>query len=98
VGYADVFKCELHGKMAAPKLFNSSNTTEVKAVKNEAKLLASLRHPNVVQFVGYAVNKNEHYIIAELMSKDLRMYLKENVTASSCRYNATDSGGNEILA
>ncbi|CAK9256630.1 unnamed protein product [Sphagnum jensenii] len=83
VGYADVeFKCELHGEMAAPKLFNTSNTTEVKAVKNEAKLLASLRHPNVVQFVGYAVNKNEHYIITELMSKDLRMYLKENVPLS----------------
>jgi serine/threonine protein kinase len=81
-GYACVFKCELHGEMAAAKLFKTSNTIEVEAVKNEAKLLASLRHPNVVKFVGYAVKENQHYIITELMSKDLRMYLKENVPLS----------------
>jgi serine/threonine protein kinase len=81
-GYGCVFKCELHGEMAAAKLFSTSNPIEVKAVKNEAKLLASLRHPNVVQFVGYAVKENEHYIITELMSKDLRMYLKENFPLS----------------
>jgi serine/threonine protein kinase len=81
-GYACVFKCQLHGESAAAKLFNTSNIIEVKAVKNEAKLLASLRHPNVVQFVGYAVKESQHYIITELMSKDLRMYLKENVPLS----------------
>ncbi len=81
-GYACVFKCQLHGEMAAAKLFYTSNTIEVKTVKNKAKLLASLEHPNVVQFVGYAVNENQHYIITELMSKDLRMYLKENVPLS----------------
>jgi len=77
-GYAPVFKCQLHGEMAAAKLFRPSKTVEVKAVENEAKLLASLRHPNVVQFIGYAVKENQHYIITELMSKDLQMYLKEN--------------------
>jgi serine/threonine protein kinase len=76
-GYACVFKCQLHGKMAAAKLFAPSKTS-VKAVKNEAKLLASLEHPNVVQFIGYAVKEKQHYIITELMSKDLRMYLEEN--------------------
>jgi len=81
-GYACVFKCQLHGEMAPAKLFNTSNTIEVKAVKNEAKLLASLEHPNVVQFVRYAVKENQHYIITELMNKDLRMYLKENVPLS----------------
>jgi serine/threonine protein kinase len=80
--YACVFTCQLHGEMAASKLFNTSNTIEDKAVKNEAKLLASLEHPNVVQFIGYAVKENQHYIITELMSKDLRMYLKENVPLS----------------
>ncbi|CAM6064240.1 unnamed protein product [Sphagnum tenellum] len=95
-GYACVFKCQLHGEMAAAKLFNTSNTIEVKAVKNKAKLLASLEHPNVVQFVGYAVKENQHYIITELMSKDLQMYRKENVPLSLPL--AVDSGGNEILA
>ncbi|CAM6018529.1 unnamed protein product [Sphagnum balticum] len=51
-GYAPVVKCQFHGEVAAAKLFNTSNTIEAKAVKNEAKLLASLRHPNVVQFIG----------------------------------------------
>jgi serine/threonine protein kinase len=82
-GYACVFKCQLHGEMAAAKLFCPSKTVEVKAVQNEAKLLASLRHPNVVQFKGYAVKENQHYIITELMNqKDLRMYLNENFPLS----------------
>jgi serine/threonine protein kinase len=78
-GYADVFKCDLHGEMAAAKLVKTSDTNKVKAVKNEAKLLASLQHPNVVQFLGYTVNEEEHYIITELMIKDLWMFLEENV-------------------
>jgi len=81
-GYACVYKCKVSGKMAAAKMFALSKTSEVEAVKNEAKLLASLEHPNVVQFVGYAVKEKQHYIITELMSKDLRMYLKENVPLS----------------
>ncbi len=81
-GFACVFKCQLHGEMAAANLFTTSKTIEVKAVKNEAKLLASLRHPNVVQFIGYAVKERQHYIITELMSKNLQMYLKENVPLS----------------
>jgi len=81
-GYAWVFKCKVSGKIAAAKLFAPSKTSEVEAVKNEAELLASLRHPNVVQFVGYAVKEKQHYIITELMSKDLRMYLNENFPLS----------------
>ncbi|CAK9256668.1 unnamed protein product [Sphagnum jensenii] len=79
-GYAPVFKCELHGEMAAAKLFRISRIAEVEVVKNEANLQARLQHPNVVRFIGYAVRGREHIIVTELMSKDLRMYLDENTS------------------
>jgi serine/threonine protein kinase len=79
-GYAPVFKCQYHGEMAAAKLFLISKIAEVEAVKNEANLQARLQHPNVVQFIGYAVRGREHIIVTELMSKDLRMYLDENTS------------------
>jgi len=84
-GYAPVFKCEYHGEMAAAKMFLISKIDEVEAVKNEANLQARLQHPNVVQFIGYAVRGREHLIVTELMSKDLRMYLDENTSEGQAR-------------
>jgi serine/threonine protein kinase len=57
----------------------------VSEVKKEADLLARLRHPNVIQFVGYVVKGSEHVIVSELMSMDLRRYLDENVHEDQSR-------------
>jgi serine/threonine protein kinase len=81
-GYAPVFKCQYHVEMVAAKMICISKIDEVKVVENEANLQARLQHPNVVQFIGYAVRGSQHLIVTELMSKDLRMYLKENVPLS----------------
>jgi serine/threonine protein kinase len=77
--FGSVFKCQCRGEIAAVKIFLTSNITEVKAVENEVNLLARLQHPNVVRFIGYAFKGREHFIVAELMSMDLRRYLEENV-------------------
>jgi len=79
-GYAPVLKCQYHGEMAAVKILHISKIDKVKAVQNEANLQARLQHPNVVRFIGYAVRGREHLIVTELMSKDLRMYLDENIS------------------
>ncbi len=70
-----VFECRFHGQMAAAKI--TYDLAEV-----EAKLQTRLRHPNVVQFIGYAVKQNQYIIVMELMEMDLRRYLEENVHES----------------
>ncbi|KAH8949079.1 hypothetical protein BDL97_10G011700 [Sphagnum fallax] len=79
-GYAPVFKCKYHGEMAAAKMFCISKIDDVKRVENEASLQPMLQHPNVVQFIGYAVRGTQHLILTELMSKDLRLYRDENIS------------------
>ncbi|CAK9256645.1 unnamed protein product [Sphagnum jensenii] len=74
---------------AAAKVFTASSSSVIKAVENEANLQARLRHPNVVQFIGYAVKGSQHIIVTELMTMDLRRYLDENLRGL-CR------GGNAV--
>jgi serine/threonine protein kinase len=47
------------------------------AAEKEARLFSKLRHPNVVQFIGYGVKERQPVILSELMSTDLRRYLDE---------------------
>jgi hypothetical protein len=77
--FGSVFKCQFLGVKAAAKVFTTSSSSVIKAVENEANLQARLRHPNVVQFIGYAVKGSQHIIVAELMTMDLRRYLDESV-------------------
>jgi serine/threonine protein kinase len=73
-----VFKCKFLGVLAAAKVFDGTHTQLVKAVEAEAKIFASLQHPNVVRFIGYAIKgTTQHILVSELMSMDLFKYLKE---------------------
>ncbi|CAM6012356.1 unnamed protein product [Sphagnum balticum] len=73
-----VFKCKFLGVLAAAKVFDGTDTQLVKAVEAEAKIFASLQHPNVVRFIGYAIKgTTQHILVSELMSMDLFKYLKE---------------------
>ncbi|KAH8949046.1 hypothetical protein BDL97_10G009600 [Sphagnum fallax] len=88
--FASVFKCEFLGVKAAAKVFRTSSSTTprstwVAAVQREAELQARLRHPNVVQFIGYAASEKQHIIVSELMSKNLRNYLDENILEGQTR-------------
>jgi hypothetical protein len=72
--FATVYKCRFLGVMAAAKVFHT-NCIDMQAVEKEAKLFSELRHPNVVQFIGYGVKGYQSVIVSELMSKDLWTYL-----------------------
>jgi hypothetical protein len=71
-----VFKCKFLGVMAAAKVFQT-NSINKEAAEEEASLFSKLRHPNVVQFIGYGVKESQPVIVSELMSQDLRSYLDE---------------------
>jgi hypothetical protein len=64
--YAKMCGCEFIGVTAVAK-----ECIIVEIVEIEAKLLARLQHPNVVNFIGLGG------IVLELMSKDLKGYLNE---------------------
>jgi len=83
--FGAVFKSQFLGEKAAAKVFTASRPTQVNTVQKEAKLQASLQHPNVVQFIGYAATESQHIIVSELMSKDLRSYLDETVHTGQTR-------------
>jgi hypothetical protein len=75
-GGGKVLACEFLGLAAAAKVF-LADRSNAKVVETEAQLFASLRHPNVVRFIAYVVDKGQHVIVSELMQMDLRKYLDE---------------------
>jgi hypothetical protein len=100
-GFACVFKCQLHGEMAAANLFTTSKTIEVKAVKNEAKTTSKLATPkcgSIHRVCSQGKAALHYYRAHEQKPADVSQGECSTVTASSCRYNATNSRGNEILA
>ncbi|KAF1317288.1 Tkl/drk protein kinase, partial [Globisporangium splendens] len=81
--YGEVWICQYDGQQIAVKrLLQSKQHTfeEVREFTNEIQLSASLRHPNIVEFVGVAWNSLENLVMAVeyLPSGDLQNYLKKN--------------------
>jgi hypothetical protein len=76
-GGGKVLACQFLGLDAAAKVFLVGSSNNAKVVETEAQLFARLRHPNVVRFIAYVVDKDQHVIVSELMQMDLRKYLDE---------------------
>jgi serine/threonine protein kinase len=74
--FGTVFKCTFLGVMAAAKVWKTDCINK-EAAEKEASLFSKLRHPNVVQFIGYGVKGSQPVIVSELMSMDLRRYLDD---------------------
>jgi hypothetical protein len=76
-GGGQVRECEFLGLQAAAKVF-PADRSNANVVETEAQLFARLRHPNVVRFIAYVVDRDhQHVIVSELMHKDLRKYLDD---------------------
>lgn len=81
--YGEVWICQYEDQAVAVKRLLQSKThtfEEVRDFTNEIQLSASLRHPNVVNFVGVAWNSLENLVMAVeyLPMGDLQNYLKKN--------------------
>ncbi len=74
--FGNVFKCKFLGVPAAAKVFK---TRDSNTVKQEVTILANLQHPNVIQFIGLARNRNQYVLVTELMGMDLRSYLDQKI-------------------
>lgn len=69
--------CEL--KVAIKRLKDGANAQEKRDFLEEAKLLASVNHPNIVQLIGICLDGGNTLIIMELMlGGDLIRYMREN--------------------
>lgn len=96
-GYSEVFECrnlQTERLVAVKILQRTKNSVELKRFQNEAKLLSSLSHPNIVRVFEFGVVAGDKLFIAmELLRgiiKDCvnaRYYLHENSNRSSSKFS-----------
>jgi len=65
--FGDVYKCEWRGSVVALKLFKykNSNYTALPMFRKEVAILAKLRHPQIVLFMGHVTTPNTVGIVME---------------------------------
>src|SRR5438477_5439850 len=71
-GMGSVFKARLKGKedLVALKIANRAVANDpvlLQRFQNEFKVASELRHPNLVQFLGFALEKNTPYLVMEFI-------------------------------
>ncbi len=73
--YGTVFEASWLGTRCALKIFAAS---ERRSFEKEMEIMACLKHPHIVQILGYSVNQRGFfYLLMELMATDLRTYMDE---------------------
>ncbi|GAY68839.1 hypothetical protein CUMW_267290, partial [Citrus unshiu] len=72
-GYGSVYKAELpDGKVVALKKLHHSETEDsafVKSFQNEARVLSTVRHRNIVKLYGFCLHKRCMFLIYEYMER-----------------------------
>jgi tRNA A-37 threonylcarbamoyl transferase component Bud32 len=77
-GYADVYRCQWMHQNFAVKIFRGNNDADmIKEIYN----LIPLRHPNIVQLIGFSVDGEggRAMLVMELLDCDLSDIIKERV-------------------
>ncbi|KAH9735373.1 MDIS1-interacting receptor like kinase 2 [Citrus sinensis] len=73
-GYGSVYKAELpDGKVVALKKLHQSETEDsafVKSFQNEAHVLSTVRHRNIVKLYGFCLHKKCMFLIYEYMERE----------------------------
>ncbi|KAG0564008.1 hypothetical protein KC19_8G075700 [Ceratodon purpureus] len=70
-----VFECKCFGMPVVAKCLALTGEESIKTLETEVEVLAKLQHVNLVQFIGYTVHENQHYLITERGSETLTTYL-----------------------
>lgn len=78
--FGKVFRGTYFGtEVAVKKLLDVDDEFMHKYIEREMAILKSLRHPNIVQFMGLSKHRNDYYIVTEFISGgDLRHLLKDH--------------------
>jgi serine/threonine protein kinase len=85
-----VFECKCFGMPVVAKCLALTGEESVKSLEADVELLASLQHVNLVQFIGYAVHENQHYLITERGSETLTTYLTRHGAKPLSHFKAFD--------
>jgi serine/threonine protein kinase len=73
--HGTVFEARWLGTRCALKIFAG---IEARSFKREKEIMACLKHPHIVQILGYSVNQRGFfYLLMELMATNLRIYMDE---------------------
>ena len=76
-GWGAVFEGRV--KVAVKELHDEINSPHnIEKVRREMRLLAEVRHPNLVQFIGAVFDRSPPLIITELLDMNLRQAYKQN--------------------
>mmetsp|Transcript_17936 Transcript_17936/g.50540 ORF Transcript_17936/g.50540 Transcript_17936/m.50540 type:complete len:529 (+) Transcript_17936:60-1646(+) len=84
--FGKVYRGKCRGKEVAVKVFKRADLSEddLKAFKEEVKIMSKIVHPNIVLFLGACVKGDEYRIVTDLMPKDLEtLFLKEGAKGLS---------------
>lgn len=65
--YGEVFRCSWRGSTVAVKRIQARDTTSLADFSSEIAVLAELRHPNIVLFMGLAVESEGLLLVTEFL-------------------------------
>lgn len=83
---SDIFDCIWRGLNIVIKRLKIKDNFTVKDFLNEIKIWHTVRHPNIVQFLGISILADEIYILLQKINgSNLRKYLIENRISKSVK-------------
>lgn len=95
-GYCDTNEFEKL-KVAIKKLKDNASSEEKRDFLQEAKLLASFNHPNIVELIGICLDRGSTLIIMELMlGGDLIRYMQESMP-NQANKSANDLTNDDLI-
>ncbi len=76
---SDIYDCTWRGAKIAVKKLKIKNSLSEKDLVNEVKIWHTVRHPNIVQFLGISIHeKNIFILIQKINGLNLRSYIEKN--------------------
>lgn len=76
---SDIFDCNWRGAQIAVKKLKVKEILSEKDLINEVKIWHTVRHPNIVQFLGMSIHeKNIFILIQKINGSNLRTYIENN--------------------
>lgn len=87
---SDIFDCNWRGLKIVIKRLKIKDNFTLKGFLNEIKIWHTIRHPNIVQFLGISIFAEEIYILLQKINgSNLKKYLFDNKITNSLKKSFT---------